>query len=216
MFSPESSLLDKTLVMLVGPTAVGKSTLMNAVVARHPEFKRVTGFTTRDPRPNDEPGQYRYLSEQSLGQLVKQNHILQQVTNPANGQIYGTTAEDYPGTYNLKDTLSIAVDAFKRIPFKQHQTFSLTVPVESWRQWLLQRYPDPSDERTSRLLEAKSSIEWSLGQTSAHQWVVNHQGSIDAVADRLARLVRSPRYDVPTPDEPQRMLDMIQDLLSYG
>lgn len=216
MVNPESQLADKTLVMLVGPTAVGKSTIMNAVAQRHPEFKRVTGFTTRDPRPNDEPGQYRYLSEVAVRHLIETGLVLQYVVNPGNGQIYGTTLEDYPGTYNMKDTLSIAVDEFKQIPFKGHQTISLTVPPDSWKQWLLQRYPEPSDERTSRLREAQSSIEWSLGQTAAHQWLVNYQGTVNDVADRLTKLAKSPDYDAPTPDEPKRMLDMIHDLLSYG
>lgn len=202
--------------MLVGPTAVGKSTVMNEAVRRDKDFVRATGFTTRPQRANDEPGQYRYVDAASLQSLIDQGHVLQYVTNPGNGQTYGTSLEDYPGRFNMKDTLSLAVQEFTRLPFKDHLVISLTVPPDTWKEWLYARYPQPSAERTERLLEAKSSLEWSLRQTNAHHWLINCRGAVGDVADQLIAMSRHPDYDMPVPTEPVKMLEMIDDLLSYG
>lgn len=215
MTEPGDALQHKNLVMLVGPTAVGKSTIMNEVVLRDGDFARATGFTTREPRSNDEPGQYRYVSHESVQNMIKNRQVLQSVANPANGHVYGTSVEDYPGAYNMKDTLSIAVEEFKRIPFKSHTVISITVSPELWVEWLNLRYQIPSAERTKRLQEAKTSVEWSLHQNGDHQWLVNHSGDKHSVAESLIAMVRHPSSDVSAPTEARKMLAMINDLLSY-
>lgn len=205
----------KTLVMLVGPTAVGKSTIMNVVFKQDARFARVSGFTTRQPRPNDEPGLYRYLNMDTANAMIGAGELLQHAVNPANGHMYGTSIEDYPGIYNMKDTLSSAVSEFRTLPFERHVVISLTVPANTWQAWLLSRYPEPGTERENRLREAKASIEWSLEQTSDHAWLVNHSGDARAVAAELVALATGTKATQLTPNEPIRMLQMIDDLLSY-
>lgn len=207
---------DKHLVMLIGPTAVGKSTVMNAVVAQDNEFKRVLGFTTRPPRSNDEPGQYRYMSHQTVEELIAAGQVLQHVVNPANGHVYGTTGADYPGRYNVKDTLSRAVADFRQLPFESTRVISLTVPAGPWHQWLDMRYPEPSTERTMRLREAKESIEWSLQQTASHTWLINQPGRENDVAKSLIDMVRGGESQYSVPQEAQKLLRLVNDLLSYN
>lgn len=211
---PESQLTDKTLIMLVGPTAVGKSTIMNKVVELDSRFGRVSGFTTRSRRPNDEPGLYRYLTLSDVDTLITAKQVVQYVSNPANNQIYGTQLSDYSSTYNMKDTLSGAVEPFLELPFHDHKVISVTVPLERWEQWLDSRHPRGSTERTNRLKEAQASLEWSLAQTRNHSWVVNHPGNISESAQALIATVLHGN-PVKTPDEPQIMLQRIHDLLSY-
>ncbi len=205
----------KTLVMLVGPTAVGKSTIMNEVIRQDTRFARVSGFTTREPRTNDEPGLYRYLDKSTVAAMHEAGESLQLAVNPANRHTYGTSIEDYPGAYNMKDTLSSAVDEFRTLPFERHVVISLTVPADMWRTWLVSRYPEPGAERRNRLTEAKSSIEWSLSQSNDHAWLINHPGDARMVAAELISLCTSDDILRPTPPEPRIMLQMIDDLLSY-
>lgn len=207
------SLHDKTLVMIVGPTAVGKSSLMNQVVALDSEFGRVSGFTTREPRENDEPGLYRYLTSAAARQLIEQGEVVQFAIHPTTGDIYGTQPQDYPRRFNLLDTLSTVVAGMQSLPFKNVVTISLTTPAAAWRNWLLERYPEPSEERTKRLQEARQSIEWSMAQTSQHFWLVNHPNELHATANELINVVRNGTGQTDTPAEAEDLLLTVKSLV---
>ena len=210
----EQALRGKTLIMLVGPTAVGKSTIMNKVVELDGEFGRVSGFTTRPKRPGDEAGLYRYLSHDEADELIQSESVVQYALNPANNQIYGTELRDYPYAFNMKDTLSGAVEHFISLPFSDYRIVSISVPVEPWLSWLDERHPVGSSERVTRLQEAKQSIEWSLRQSDRHAWIVNNPGDVDAAAASLIDSIRSPGENKP-PQDALDMLKAIDDLLSY-
>lgn len=204
-----ASLQDKTLIMLVGPSAVGKSKLMNEVVRQSSDFGRITGFTTRAPRPDDEPGQYRYYSKDDVRQKNTAGKLTQYVEFPTTGHFYGTEPHDYPAKYNLKDTLANAVDDYRRLPFERIITVSLTAPVEQWQMWFLSRYPHPSDEALQRLEEARLSIQWSLSDPQTH-WINNVDGHISDVATRLIELATSRPAHYDAPPHPHAILELIK------
>lgn len=205
----------KTLVMIVGPTSVGKSSLMNKVVELDTDFARVSGFTTREQRPNDEPGLYRYVNESEAQAIIASPDLIQYAINPANNKLYGTTVMDYPGRINLQDTLSGAVEFYKTVPFERHIVISLTAPSETWAQWLTARYPEAGMERAKRLQEAIASIEWSLSQADNHYWLVNQPGQLDAVARHLISIVKNRAEPSVVPPEAKNLLVHAQSLLSY-
>ena len=180
-----NELADKTLIMIVGPSAVGKSTLMNEVVKLSGSFARVSGFTTRPPRADDEPGLYRYITSKEAEKRIRENKLVQYAVHPSTGVTYGTEPSDYPGEYNLLDTLSNVVIKLRALPFRETVTISLTAPAEQWREQFLMRYPIQSEDALKRLTEAKLSIEWSLAQTNSHAWLNNQRGELRHTAQRL-------------------------------
>lgn len=200
----------KTLVMLVGPSCIGKSTLMNEVVRLNSEFGRVTGFTTRAPRPNDEPGQYRYYSNDEVEQKAAEGELVQSATSPTTGVIYGTEPQDYPAAYNLKDILANAVGDFRTLPFAQTVTISLTAPAEQWHGWFLSRYPEKSDEAIWRLEEAKLSINSSLDDPETY-WLENPAEQIPETVAALINIVLDQPPKLSAPQEPRVMLELIEE-----
>lgn len=207
------SLSEKTLVMIVGPTAVGKSSLMNEVVTLDADFARVSGFTTREPRSNDEPGLYRYLTNAAARQLIEHGEVVQFAIHPTTGDMYGTQPQDYPRQFNLLDTLSTVVAGMQALPFKNTVTISLTTDPSAWRNWLLTRYPEAGEERTKRLQEAVQSIEWSLAQTSQHFWLVNHPNDLHKTASELIAVVRGQSEPSNPPAEAAELLSTAKSLL---
>ena len=180
---------DKVLVMLVGPSAIGKSSIMNACVRQDERFAYVRSFTTRARRPDETVSHYEFISEATARQWHRDGKTVTYVEHPSTHALYGTTVESYPGRYNLLDTLSDSVDTYRDLPFETTYTISLTAPVEQWQRWFLWRYPSPSGEANKRLEEAALSIEWSLGQTHDHLWLVNSQDQLDQAATHLIELV---------------------------
>jgi len=185
-------LADKTLAMIVGPTAIGKSTLMREVVRLDSRFSYVQTFTTRPPR-TDEESSYLHLSEAEAKSLKKQGKAMTWIEHPTTHFIYGTTAESFQTQYNLLDTLSGTVEMYRTLPFRTTTTVSLTAPTEQWRSQFLTRHPSESDDALKRLEEAKISIEWSLAQTENHVWLNNPKGKLQHTAQRLIDIVTQER-----------------------
>jgi len=203
------SLRDKTLVMIVGPSATGKSTIMTAATQLRDDFSYVKAFTTRAPREGDS-GTYTYLTKEQAEELHSRGETVTYVAFPTTGMIYGTTVESYQNTYNLLDTLANSVETYRLLPFDRTVTISLTANADDWRKWFTERYPEPSDEALKRLQEAKLSIEWSLAQDKDHHWLVNQPGQTEAVAKNLIDIVMGVTKEQNTPAYPHEMLELVE------
>jgi guanylate kinase len=209
------SLVSKTLVMIVAPTAVGKSSLMNQAAKLSPDFRRVKSFTTRLPRSNDEYNQYFYITQEQLDAHLEAGEVLTDVISPTTNVHYGTVVQSYDGDYNLLDTLASSVDIYRALPFHKTITMSLTTDIQTWEKWLAARYPEPSEERTKRLEEARMSVSWSLEQTEDHCWLVNEPDNLAYSAQQLIDIATGKKKPISEPPESaQDMLDAIDKILS--
>lgn len=203
-----SPLHGKVIVMLVGPAAIGKSTIMNEVVAQDSRFSYVSAFTTRSRRPGEQ-SYYDFISKNKANELIKTGQAITHFEHPTTHDIYGTTAASYRTEYNLLDTLSIAVATYRNLPFKRHITISLTASPDQWHAWFLNRYPTPSEEATKRLKEATSSVNWSLNDPETY-WLKNSEGETLDVARQLITIATSTPARGSISDEPRAMLELIE------
>ncbi|MBH8566132.1 guanylate kinase [Nostoc sp. CENA67] len=80
------------LVVLTGPSGVGKGTLMRSLLQRHPELYYSVSVTTRSPRPGEINGKnYYFISRSKFEQLVAQGEFLEWAEFA--GNYYGTPRE---------------------------------------------------------------------------------------------------------------------------
>jgi guanylate kinase len=77
------------LLVLSGPSGVGKSTVVRELRAHHPEIWLSVSVTTRFPRPGEADGiHYHFVSEAAFETLVAENGLLEWATFA--GHRYGT------------------------------------------------------------------------------------------------------------------------------
>ena len=77
------------LVVLSGPSGVGKSTVVKALRAEHPEVWLSVSATTRFPRPGETPGvHYRFVTREEFAELVESGGLLEWAEFA--GNLYGT------------------------------------------------------------------------------------------------------------------------------
>ncbi|WP_067774569.1 guanylate kinase [Nostoc sp. NIES-3756] len=80
------------LIVLTGPSGVGKGTLMRSLLQRHPELYYSVSATTRAPRPGEVDGKnYYFISRSKFEQLVAQGEFLESAEFA--GNYYGTPRE---------------------------------------------------------------------------------------------------------------------------
>lgn len=66
------------VTVVSGPTAVGKGTVVGALLARHPEIWLSTSVTTREPRPGEIDGvHYHFISPAEFDELLAMDGLLE-------------------------------------------------------------------------------------------------------------------------------------------
>lgn len=77
------------LIVLSGPSGVGKGTLLKQLRQRHPKLQVSVSVTTRKPRPGEVDGQhYCFVSSERFAQMVEQGELLEWAEFA--GNCYGT------------------------------------------------------------------------------------------------------------------------------
>lgn len=80
------------LIILTGPSGVGKGTLMRSLLQRHPELYYSISVTTRPQRPGEIDGKdYYFISRSKFEQMVDRGELLEWAEFA--GNYYGTPRE---------------------------------------------------------------------------------------------------------------------------
>ncbi|WGV28766.1 guanylate kinase [Halotia branconii] len=80
------------LIVLTGPSGVGKGTLMRSLLQRHPQLYYSVSVTTRSPRPGEIEGKnYYFISRSKFEQLIAKGEFLEWAEFA--GNYYGTLRE---------------------------------------------------------------------------------------------------------------------------
>lgn len=103
--------LDRRLFVLVGPSGVGKNTIIKELLANHPEMGRVMTYTTRKPREGEEEeGQYHFVTKEEFEQLANAGKLMEaDKDNPSGHDVY-----------NLGRVYSLPADIYQDVPSEKH------------------------------------------------------------------------------------------------
>lgn len=81
------------MIVLLGASASGKSTLQKALIDSSGKFKKIVTYTTRPPRKGEKDGvDYHFVSESQFQKLVKDGFFIEYAEY--RGWHYGTAKED--------------------------------------------------------------------------------------------------------------------------
>ncbi|MBI1934099.1 guanylate kinase, partial [Candidatus Peregrinibacteria bacterium] len=81
------------LVLLIGPSGVGKTVLARLLLARHKDWVLGKSATTRERRPGEGEAFYRFVTEEKFSALEKNGEFLEWA-KVHNGARYGTLCNE--------------------------------------------------------------------------------------------------------------------------
>lgn len=208
---------NKVLVMVVGPSAVGKTTAIKRALEINVHDKNrwelAGSLTTRRRRPDD-PLNYRTADEgvsvKTFREMMEQGIL----TNYSivGQHIYGSSPETFPARYNFLPILTDSIAENQAAGFERTETVYLLSEPEAFGTRLGTR---AGDERlSSRLHEALVSLDYAEEHIDELQFLENNDRQLDKVADALSNIalgvIQSPLDKKLVQDRISAMRDVVK------
>ncbi len=191
------------LVVLAGPTAVGKGTVAAAIRARHPEVWISVSATTRRPRPGEEHGvHYWFVSDEEFDRMIADDDLLEWAVVHGAAR-YGTPRGPVQQALDAGHPAMLEIDlqGARQVRRTMPEALFVFLAPPTWEELvrrLVGRGTETEDERARRLATARTEL---AAEAEFDVTLVNHE--VNDVADELVALMRfpsSPSGESPTND----------------
>lgn len=150
------------LIVITGPSGVGKGTLVKLLRQRHPQLKLSVSATTREPRPGETEGvDYFFLSKKDFETAIL-NHELLEWAEYA-GNYYGTPQAQVVEQINLGQYILLEIElagarAIANIFPAARRIFILPPSIEELETRIRTRGSNTEDSIAKRLTIAKQEL----------------------------------------------------------
>ena len=177
------------LIVLAGPTAVGKGTVAAEVRRNHPEVWLSVSATTRDPRPGEENGvHYWFVSDDDFDAMIERGDLLEWATvhgthryGTPRGPVELALASGHPAM------LEIDLQGARQVRRTMPEALFVFLKPPSWEELvrrLVGRGTETEAQRERRLATAREEL---AAESEFDVTVVNHE--VHAAADELVALM---------------------------
>ncbi|MDE0144521.1 MAG: guanylate kinase [Nitrospira sp.] len=190
---------DGVLVVVSGPSGVGKTTLCKNIVARLPDTMFSVSYTTRKPRPGEREGvEYCFVDETKFQDLIREEAFVEWAE--VYGHKYGTPKQALLEALHKGINVLLEIDAQGARQIMERfagavYVFVAPPSLDALRNRLCRRNLDARDEIERRLHEANDEI---ANFKSYHYFVRNDellQATQELESIILAEQVKTNRLD---------------------
>jgi guanylate kinase len=178
------------LVVLAGPTAVGKGTVASHIKEHHPEIHLSVSATTRKPRPGEVDGaHYYFVDDAEFDRMIAAGELLEHAT-VHNAYRYGTPRRPIEEALAEGRAVLLEIDlqGARQVRAADPSAALVFLLPPSWDelvQRLVGRGTEDAAERARRLRTAKAEL---ASQAEFDYRVVNDD--VARAAEEVARLAR--------------------------
>ena len=195
------------LLIVSGPSGVGKGTLGDILRKYDPNFKLSCSVTTRDPRPGEEEGvHYHFISDEEYDRMLENNEFLEHA--PVHDNRYGTPRKPVEEMLEQGKNVILEIDPQGAIAVMENpdvghyvSVFILPPSYKVLRERLTARKTEPPEVIDRRMNNARAEI----AQLDRYQYaIINNE--IGPAFDELLHIIkaekqRTVRYMPEIPEE---------------
>ena len=183
---------DSRLVVLAGPTAVGKGNVANYIRENYPDVHLSVSATTRRPRPGETEGvSYFFVSDEEFDRMIAEHELIEWAT-VHNAYRYGTPRRPVDEAIAAGNSVLLEIDlqgarSVRRAMPEARLVFLLPPNWDELVRRLIGRGTEDSAEQARRLETAKLEL---AAQGEFDFRVVNHE--VGEAAREVVDLMQNP------------------------
>jgi guanylate kinase len=204
MSEPMSGAGARRLVVLAGPTAVGKGTVVADLREHHPEVWLSVSATTRAPRPGEVDGvHYLFVDDAEFDRMVADGELLEWAVVHGRNR-YGTPRRPVEEALaqGRPALLEIDLQGARQVRATMPEALFVFLKPPSWEELvrrLVGRGTETEEERERRLATAREEL---AAEAEFDRTIVNRE--VHAAAEELVTLMTlgAPSARVPEPPNP--------------
>ena len=177
MYDPTHDAGRGRLIVISGPSGVGKTTVCEQVLDRLPDGLLSVSMTTRHPRTGETDGEdYSFVNEVEFRKQIDEGNLLEHAVYQSN--YYGTPAEPVERAIAAGRQVVLEIDVQGGIQVAERMPDSLRVFIlppndEVLRQRLVDRATDQPEAQEKRLAVARHEIDLAHGSGAYQHFVTN-------------------------------------------
>ncbi len=138
------------IFFVIGPTAAGKTVIVNYILTNRPKTTRAVSYTTREKREGEVNAKdYFFVTKKEFKKLIKDNKFIEY--SEVYGNLYGTTKESFKAIEKGYDVIKIidfqGAKKFKESGIEAIYLFFAPKDIATLRQRLEKRGDKDIDER---------------------------------------------------------------------
>jgi len=185
------------MIVISGPSAAGKDTVVQRMKERGLEFHFVVTATTRAPRSNEVHGRdYWFVSEAEFARMLKQGELLE------NAIVYDEP-KGVPRA-QVREAMASGRDVVMRLDVQGAETVRQLVPdallifiTADSEEDLIQRLKERSTETPEKLAVRIATARQELKRVEAFDYViVNHDDRLDHTVDVVQAIIEAEHHRV--------------------
>ena len=185
------------LVVLAGPTAVGKGTVAARVREKHPDVWLSVSVTTRHPRPGEVDGvHYHFVDEARFDEMVEAGDLLEWAVIHGAAR-YGTPRQ--PVAEALAEgrlaLLEIDLQGARQIRASMPEALFVFLAPPSWPELVRRQLGRGTEDATERERRLQTAREELAAESEFDVTIVNRE--VEQACEELVALLRS-ATDQPT------------------
>ncbi len=185
------------LIVISGPSAAGKDTVVQRMIERGLEFHFVVTATTRARRPNEVDGRdYLFVSRAEFQRMIDHGELLE------NAMVY----EEHKGVpkAQVREALASGWDVVMRLDVQGAETVKRLVPdallifiSADSEDDLIRRLKERSTETPEKLAVRIATARKELKRVVAFDYViVNHEDQLDHTVDVIRAIIEAEHHRV--------------------
>jgi guanylate kinase len=185
------------LVVISGPSGVGKDSVVHAMKQRGLPFHFVVTTTTRPARPNEIHGRdYFFISKEEFAHMIENDEFFE----------YAIVYKDYKGNSKkqVRDALASGQDVIMRLDVQGAATvrklapqavliFLTTQSEHELAERLKSRKTDTAEDLGLRIATAQQELKRAI---EFDYVIVNSDGCLDETVDTVAAIIRAEHHRV--------------------
>lgn len=186
------------LVLIIGPSGVGKSVILKTLRKRHPELVFPRSATTRERRKGEGDDLYRFVTDAEFDALIENNLVLEWAVVHGTER-YGTLADEIIPAIQKNAIVIREVDVQGFDSIRSHRFFrkedgvhelqSIFILPEN-REILIERIRNRAPIAEEELRRRIASMDSELDHASECDIrIINREGQLDATIKEVERAV---------------------------